>query len=99
MVEAGRRTPVKTRFLAGAQQLLRADDESIEPLGAGARREILAAVAGWRVDCPVLILSDYAKGMFVDGLAAELIAAAHAAGRRASSSIRRPNSGATAAPT
>jgi D-beta-D-heptose 7-phosphate kinase / D-beta-D-heptose 1-phosphate adenosyltransferase len=82
MVEAGRRTPVKTRFLAGTQQLLRADDESIEPLGAGARREILAAVAGWRVDCPVLILSDYAKGMFVDGLAAELIAAMHAGGGR-----------------
>jgi D-beta-D-heptose 7-phosphate kinase/D-beta-D-heptose 1-phosphate adenosyltransferase len=81
-VEEGRRTSIKTRFLAGNQQLLRADDESVVPLGAAARREILAAVAGWRADCPVLILSDYAKGMFADGLAAELIAAAHARGGR-----------------
>ena len=35
IVEAGRRTPVKTRFLAGNQQLLRADDESV---GAARRR-------------------------------------------------------------
>jgi D-beta-D-heptose 7-phosphate kinase/D-beta-D-heptose 1-phosphate adenosyltransferase len=82
LVEAGRRTPIKTRFLAGNQQLLRADEESIAPLGAAARREILEAVAGWHADCPVLILSDYAKGVFADGLAAELIAAAHARGAR-----------------
>ena len=81
-VEEGRRTPVKTRFLAGNQQLLRADDESLAPLGADGRRAILAAVAGWHADCPVLIVSDYAKGVFADDLAAELIAAAHAQGAR-----------------
>src|SRR4029453_15446754 len=59
IAEAGRRTPVKSRFLAGNQQLLRADDERIAPLSACARRQILNAVAGWRADCQVLILSDY----------------------------------------
>ena len=29
---------------------------------------ILAAVAGWRADCPVLILSDYAKGVLTDAV-------------------------------
>jgi D-beta-D-heptose 7-phosphate kinase / D-beta-D-heptose 1-phosphate adenosyltransferase len=82
LVEAGRRTPIKTRFLAGNQQLLRADDERIAPLSVAARRQILKAVAGWHVDCPMLILSDYAKGVFADDLAAELIAAAHAWGAR-----------------
>jgi D-beta-D-heptose 7-phosphate kinase/D-beta-D-heptose 1-phosphate adenosyltransferase len=82
IVETRRRTSVKTRFLAGNQQLLRADDESAAPPDAAARRDILAAVALWHADCPVLILSDYAKGVFADGLAAELIAAAHARGAR-----------------
>jgi D-beta-D-heptose 7-phosphate kinase / D-beta-D-heptose 1-phosphate adenosyltransferase len=82
IVETRRRTPVKTRFLAANQQLLRADDESAVPPDAASRREILAAVAGRHADCPVLILSDYAKGVFADGLAAELIATAHARGAR-----------------
>ena len=81
-VESDRRTSVKTSFLTGNQQLLRTDDESTTPLGAAARRDIVRSVAGWGDDCGVLILSDYAKGVFAADFAAELIAQAHSQAAR-----------------
>lgn len=81
-IENDRRTSVKTRFLAGNQQLLRTDDESTRPLGAAAGQEIVSSVHGWGKACGVLILSDYAKGVFDGDLAAELIALAHSQGTR-----------------
>jgi D-beta-D-heptose 7-phosphate kinase/D-beta-D-heptose 1-phosphate adenosyltransferase len=72
-VDAARRTTIKTRFLAGNQQLLRADEETSVPLSEAGRQQIRCAVAGWSADCPVLVLSDYAKGVFLSGLAEELI--------------------------
>ena len=81
-IENDRRTSVKTRFLAGNQQLLRTDDESTTPLGAAAQREIVRSVHGWGKACGVLIISDYAKGVFDGDLAAELIALAHSQGTR-----------------
>jgi D-beta-D-heptose 7-phosphate kinase/D-beta-D-heptose 1-phosphate adenosyltransferase len=81
-VETGRRTSVKTRFLAGNQQLMRADDESIAPLLPESRRHIAEAADGWGEVCRVLVLSDYAKGVFAGNFAAELIAGAHARGGR-----------------
>ncbi len=80
--EDSRRTSVKTRFLAGNQQLMRADDETVAPLLPASRGEIAAAVAGWSDACRVLVLSDYAKGVFFGDFAAELIAGAHARGIR-----------------
>jgi D-beta-D-heptose 7-phosphate kinase/D-beta-D-heptose 1-phosphate adenosyltransferase len=81
-VESGRRTSVKTRFVAGNQQLLRADDESTTPLLPESRRHIAEATGGWSEACPVLVLSDYAKGVLAGVFAAELIARAHASGAR-----------------
>jgi len=78
IVDAARTTTVKTRFLAGAQQLLRCDDESTEPASAEARAALLAAVEGWCDGCAVVVLSDYAKGALAGGIAAELIAIARA---------------------
>ena len=75
--EAGRRTGIKTRFVAQAQQLLRTDAETIAPIGADAGAAVLAAAAAG----DVLVLSDYGKGVLHDGLVADLIAAARAAGR------------------
>jgi len=79
-VDAGRRTTVKTRFVAGTQQLLRADTERRGPLSAGTRRmlrELIGPIAG---AFDALVLSDYGKGVLGDGLAGELIAEARAAG-------------------
>ena len=59
-----------------------ADDESTTPLLPESRRHIAEATGGWSEACPVLVLSDYAKGVFAGAFAAELIARAHACGAR-----------------
>lgn len=81
LVEAGRGTTVKTRYLAGGRQLLRADRESAAPLGVEARAELLGHVEAALARAKAVILSDYGKGALADGLAAELIGRAKAAGR------------------
>jgi D-beta-D-heptose 7-phosphate kinase / D-beta-D-heptose 1-phosphate adenosyltransferase len=81
LAEAGRVTTVKTRYIAETQQLLRADRERAAPLGAAVRATLLEKVHDALASCPVVALSDYAKGVFADGFAAEIIAAARAAGR------------------
>ena len=81
VADGGRRTSTKTRYLAGTQQVLRADSETTAPLAPDIRAKVLAA-AGKALDrCQVLVLSDYGKGVLGDGIAAELIAQARDAGR------------------
>jgi len=82
VVDAGRRTTVKTRFLADGQQLLRTDDESTAALSPPARDAIARQVEAWRGACPVVILSDYAKGVLAGDAAQALIAAVRAQGGR-----------------
>jgi D-beta-D-heptose 7-phosphate kinase/D-beta-D-heptose 1-phosphate adenosyltransferase len=80
-VEKGRRTSIKTRFLGGGQQMLRADRETVAPLGDTARRRLADAAVGHLRECGVVVLSDYGKGVLSGGVAAEIINAAEAAGR------------------
>jgi D-beta-D-heptose 7-phosphate kinase / D-beta-D-heptose 1-phosphate adenosyltransferase len=80
VIDRERRTSIKTRFLAANQQLLRCDDECTGPISANSRREIVEVMRSWRGDCPVLVVSDYAKGVLADGLASELIDASHGQG-------------------
>ncbi len=57
-----RPTTVKTRIIAGSQQVVRADRESREPLGAGDIERLLAGLRSLgRLDG--LVLSDYGKGV------------------------------------
>jgi D-beta-D-heptose 7-phosphate kinase/D-beta-D-heptose 1-phosphate adenosyltransferase len=81
LVEAGRQTTVKTRYVAATQQMLRADRESIVPLGEFVRGDLLRLVKQTVVDHQVVVISDYAKGVLSDGVAATIIAAAAAAGK------------------
>lgn len=73
LVEPGRRTSVKTRFLAQGQQLLRADEETTTPVLPESRRALLDAAAAWQGACPVIVLSDYAKGLLVGETTTALI--------------------------
>jgi D-beta-D-heptose 7-phosphate kinase/D-beta-D-heptose 1-phosphate adenosyltransferase len=78
-----RETSVKTRFVAGKQQLLRADRESTEALTAADRQSLLddaAAALGAAPGAP-LALSDYGKGVLGDDLTRSLIALARGQGR------------------
>lgn len=79
---AGRPTTVKTRFIAGGQQLLRADCETDAPLDEADTARLLAAVAQRLPGVGVLILSDYGKGVLAGDVAAALIDLATKAGVR-----------------
>lgn len=78
----GRQTTIKERFIAGAQQLLRGDRESVQQVDAATAEALLAgakaAMSGPGVG--VLVLSDYGKGVLTAASVPALIAAARAAG-------------------
>ena len=77
----GRRTTIKTRFVTGGQQLLRADYEAQGDLDDVVRREIFDLAAARLPDCGALILSDYGKGVLGASQARDLIELAKKAGK------------------
>jgi D-beta-D-heptose 7-phosphate kinase / D-beta-D-heptose 1-phosphate adenosyltransferase len=82
LVQPQRTTTVKTRYIAGNQQLLRADRESAIPLDPYIREDMLRLARELVADHPVVAISDYAKGVLTEGVALEIIRAAHEAGAR-----------------
>ncbi len=70
-------TALKTRYIAGGQQLLRADDEAVQPLNPIEEEQVIAAVRnmlpGKEGAIGSLILSDYGKGVLTSGLTRKLI--------------------------
>jgi D-beta-D-heptose 7-phosphate kinase/D-beta-D-heptose 1-phosphate adenosyltransferase len=82
LVQPQRTTTVKTRYIAGNQQLLRADRETAIPLDPYIREDLLRLARELVADHPVVVISDYAKGVVTDGVALEIIRAAHEAGAR-----------------
>jgi D-beta-D-heptose 7-phosphate kinase/D-beta-D-heptose 1-phosphate adenosyltransferase len=79
--EPARQATVKTRYFAGSQQLLRADQETVAPIAAASADEIVAVAAAALAACDVLVLSDYAKGVLTEALVRRLIDTATKAGR------------------
>jgi len=82
LVEGGRTTTVKTRYIAAGQQLLRADREQTEAIDARLTERILRIARDAIAATSVTVLSDYRKGLLAPGLPEQLVAAARAAGRR-----------------
>ena len=80
-IETGRQTTVKSRFVAGGQQLLRADRETNQPVGIETAQRLLGDVADAMAESQVLVLSDYAKGVLTDRLVSGAIERARRAGR------------------
>ncbi len=82
LVDAGHPTTVKTRFIAGSQQLLRADDESVGGIAASLLNQIgdTAAANLGAAGAGALILSDYGKGVLADEVIGQLVSASQAAG-------------------
>lgn len=78
-----RQTSIKTRFVAGGQQLLRSDRETVEAIGTAHRASLLDDVrqALDVDDKSVLVLSDYGKGVLGDALLGDTIALARDSGR------------------
>jgi D-beta-D-heptose 7-phosphate kinase/D-beta-D-heptose 1-phosphate adenosyltransferase len=81
VVEPERQTTIKSRFIGGTQQLLRADHETQAALTAGSRDRLLAEAKLLMNSVGAIVLSDYGKGVLGGGLTQSLIAAARAAGK------------------
>jgi len=80
VVEPGRRTSVKTRYVAGPTHLLRTDFETIAPLGRDSEQALIGQLPELVADVSVVMVSDYGKGGVTPGLLAALMAAAARAG-------------------
>ena len=63
---AARPTILKTRYVAGQQQIVRVDRESSAPIEAATEDLVLQALARRLPDAAVLVLSDYGKGALSD---------------------------------
>ena len=81
LVEPGRRSTEKTRFLADSQQLLRTDLETRKQITERSAENLLRMAEDIVPQCDVLVLSDYAKGVLTEDLCRALIACARAAGK------------------
>jgi D-beta-D-heptose 7-phosphate kinase/D-beta-D-heptose 1-phosphate adenosyltransferase len=81
LVEAGRPSTIKTRYIANAQQLLRADSETERPINDQSAAEVVRLAAGAMASCDAMLLSDYAKGVLAPDTVARLIAIAKDAGK------------------
>ncbi|PZW50419.1 D-alpha,beta-D-heptose 7-phosphate 1-kinase /D-beta-D-heptose 1-phosphate adenylyltransferase [Humitalea rosea] len=82
LVQGGRATTTKTRFIASGQQLLRADQEVARPIHPRLADRLVKIASDTIAATTVMVLSDYAKGVLADDTAAKLIAAGRAAGRK-----------------
>ncbi len=80
-VEADRPTTSKVRYLAGGQQLLRADREVSTPISDSVADELSTKAGTALQDAALLIISDYGKGVVTDRLAAHMIDIANNAGK------------------
>jgi D-beta-D-heptose 7-phosphate kinase / D-beta-D-heptose 1-phosphate adenosyltransferase len=82
LVQGGRATTTKTRFLAAGQHLLRADHEQTDPIHERLADRLVRIASDTVAATAVMVLSCYRKGVLAGETPARLIAAAQAAGRR-----------------
>jgi D-beta-D-heptose 7-phosphate kinase/D-beta-D-heptose 1-phosphate adenosyltransferase len=88
---AGRPTTSKTRFMTGAHQLLRLDEETTAPLDRAALLAVVKAVETSLNAADVIVLSDYAKGVLCDGVLDAILARTTQAGRLVIADPKRPD--------
>jgi D-beta-D-heptose 7-phosphate kinase/D-beta-D-heptose 1-phosphate adenosyltransferase len=82
LVQGGRATTTKTRFIATGQQLLRADHEMAGPIHPRLAERLVRIAADAVAATTVMVLSDYNKGVLSGDTAQRLITSARNAGRR-----------------
>lgn len=91
LVQGGRTTTQKTRFVAHGQQLLRADREHRTPIHPKLADRMLRIAREAMAATTVTVLSDYRKGVLMGDLARRLVAAAREVGRRVVVGTRGPD--------
>ncbi len=82
LTDSGRPTTLKTRYISGSQQLLRADQETSAPLPAALEDQVLMRAQSAMSGAGIIILSDYAKGVLTDKVVTSVIAQARAQNKR-----------------
>jgi D-beta-D-heptose 7-phosphate kinase / D-beta-D-heptose 1-phosphate adenosyltransferase len=80
IVMRDRPTTLKTRFVAGGQQLLRVDAEDLRAIDLTTEADIVMSLEDAAKDACLIILSDYAKGAITENVIAAAIAAGRAHG-------------------
>jgi D-beta-D-heptose 7-phosphate kinase/D-beta-D-heptose 1-phosphate adenosyltransferase len=96
LVQGGRLTTLKTRFVAdgnrlGGQQLLRTDKEDLSPIHPKLAERLVKIARDAMAATSVTILSDYRKGVLAGDIPTALIAACREAGRRLVVDLRAPD--------
>ncbi len=76
----GRPTTIKTRFVAGNQQMMRADIEDASAIDSDGENEIITNAKGAIKNHGAIVLSDYGKGVLGDKVLQNVIKAASSAG-------------------
>jgi D-beta-D-heptose 7-phosphate kinase/D-beta-D-heptose 1-phosphate adenosyltransferase len=81
VADPSRPTTEKTRYVADRQQLLRTDRERAGPPSAPVDKALQAEFVRALADVDIVVLSDYAKGVFMPPLLQSVIASAKSAGK------------------
>jgi D-beta-D-heptose 7-phosphate kinase / D-beta-D-heptose 1-phosphate adenosyltransferase len=81
LVQSGRVTTLKIRYLSAGQQLFRADREETSPVQPRLAERLVRIARDAMAATSVTVLSDYQKGLMTGEVPAQLIAAAREAGR------------------
>jgi D-beta-D-heptose 7-phosphate kinase/D-beta-D-heptose 1-phosphate adenosyltransferase len=82
LVQGGRTTTLKTRYVASGQQLFRADREETAPIHPKLAERMLRIASDAMAATSVTVLSDYGKGVLAGDVPGRLVEMARAAGRR-----------------
>jgi D-beta-D-heptose 7-phosphate kinase / D-beta-D-heptose 1-phosphate adenosyltransferase len=82
LVEGGRTTTLKVRYIANGQQLLRADHEETTPIDTRLAERMVRIATDAMAATTVTVLSDYAKGVISAEAARALIGVARGLGRK-----------------
>jgi D-beta-D-heptose 7-phosphate kinase/D-beta-D-heptose 1-phosphate adenosyltransferase len=81
LTESGRKSTIKSRFIAAGQQLLRADHETDAGLSEATANDLARAATDAVDTCDVVVLSDYGKGVLCEPVLRSVMDRAIATGR------------------
>jgi len=82
LVQGGRTTTEKTRFLARGQQLMRADREQTDPIHPKLAERLVKITMDAMAATTVTVLSDYGKGVLANDTPTRIVEAARKLGRK-----------------
>ncbi len=81
LTDVSRQTTIKDRFIAGVQQLLRVDRESIDPVDGEIATQVRARAEAALAGVGAVVVSDYGKGVLADDAIAYLTGKARQTGQ------------------